>query len=96
MGPCVAGGAYLPVMCDKFIMTEGGSMFLAGPALVKAAIGQDIDEETLGGAYTHNAISGVADYMAKSDNDALREIRATVERFGHTPKAPFSKIKSAN
>lgn len=92
MGPCVAGGAYLPVMCDKFILTEGGSMFLAGPALVKAAIGQEIDEETLGGAYTHNAISGTADYIAKSDNDALREIRATVSRFGNVLEAPFNKI----
>src|SRR5690606_12045690 len=62
-GPCVAGGAYLPIMSDETIMVEGnGSIFLAGPYLVKAAIGEDIDAETLGGAVTHNAISGIADY----------------------------------
>lgn len=78
MGPCVAGGAYLPVMCDKYIMVEGAYMFLAGPALVKAAIGQDVDAETLGGATTHNAISGTADYHEKSDEDALDRIRSLV------------------
>ena len=62
MGPCVAGGAYLPVMCDKYIIVKGGNMFLAGPALVKAAIGQNIDSETLGGAETHSSISGTTDY----------------------------------
>ena len=76
MGPCVAGGAYLPVMCDKFIMVEGASMFLAGPALVKAAIGQEIDEEALGGATTHNARSGTADYHEPDDEAALRRIRS--------------------
>ncbi len=75
MGPCVAGGAYLPVMCDKYIIVEGASMFLAGPALVKAAIGQDIDEETLGGAVTHTAISGTADYKEKDDYSAIKRIR---------------------
>ena len=67
MGPCVAGGAYLPVMCDKYIIIEGASMFLAGPALVKAAIGQEIDQDTLGGATTHSSISGIADYNEKDD-----------------------------
>ena len=71
MGPCVAGGAYLPVMCDKYIIVEGASMFLAGPALVKAAIGQNIDQETLGGANTHSAISGTVDYHEKDDISAL-------------------------
>ncbi|MBC8257133.1 MAG: acyl-CoA carboxylase subunit beta [Candidatus Marinimicrobia bacterium] len=75
MGPCVAGGAYLPVMCDKYIIVEGASMFLAGPALVKAAIGQDIDSDTLGGATTHSAISGTADYHEKDDLSGLERIR---------------------
>jgi len=75
MGPCVAGGAYLPVMCDKYIIVEGASMFLAGPALVKAAIGQEIDEETLGGSVTHTAISGTADYKEKDDYSAINRIR---------------------
>jgi acetyl-CoA carboxylase carboxyltransferase component len=76
MGPCVAGGAYLPVMCDKYIMVEGSYMFLAGPALVKAAIGQEIDAETLGGATTHNAISGTADYHEPDDESAIQRIRS--------------------
>jgi len=75
MGPCVAGGAYLPVMCDKYIIVEGASMFLAGPALVKAAIGQDIDSDTLGGATTHSAISGTADFHEKDDLSGLERIR---------------------
>ena len=75
MGPCVAGGAYLPVMCDKYIIVEGASMFLAGPALVKAAIGQDIDIETLGGAKTHSAISGITDFHEKDDISALDKIK---------------------
>ncbi|MCF7841527.1 MAG: acyl-CoA carboxylase subunit beta, partial [Lentisphaeria bacterium] len=78
MGPCVAGGAYLPVMCDKYVMVEGASMFLAGPALVKAAIGQEVDLETLGGATTHNAISGTADYHEPNDKAALERIRKLV------------------
>ena len=81
MGPCVAGGAYLPVMCDKYVIVEGASMFLAGPALVKAAIGQDIDEETLGGANTHTAISGTADYKEKDDYAALDRIRKIIENI---------------
>jgi len=75
MGPCVAGGAYLPVMCDKYIIVEGASMFLAGPALVKAAIGQEIDQDTLGGANTHSNISGTADYHEKDDIAALSRAR---------------------
>ena len=75
MGPCVAGGAYLPVMCDKYIIVKGGNMFLAGPALVKAAIGQNIDSETLGGAETHSAISGTADYHEENDINGLDRIK---------------------
>ena len=78
MGPCVAGGAYLPVMCDKYIIVEGASMFLAGPALVKAAIGQDIDLETLGGAETHSAVSGTTDYHEKDDISALNKVRQII------------------
>lgn len=92
MGPCVAGGAYLPVMCDKFIMVQGASLFLAGPALVKAAIGQVIDAETLGGAATHNAISGTADYHEPNDDAALDRIRDILSKIAERPKANFNKI----
>jgi len=94
MGPCVAGGAYLPVMCDKFLMTEGSNMFLAGPALVKAAIGQDIDSETLGGATTHNAISGTADYHPKDDDEALQIIRNLMEAIGERDSGNFNRKQS--
>ncbi len=90
MGPCVAGGAYLPVMCDKFIMTEGSSMFLAGPALVKAAIGQEVEENELGGANTHNAISGTADYQERTDEEALDRIRTILGSLGKTVSSPFN------
>ena len=79
MGPCVAGGAYLPVMCDKYIMTKGSSMFLAGPALVKAAVGQEIDSETLGGSKTHSSISGIVDYEVEDDYEALLKIKEIVD-----------------
>ena len=78
MGPCVAGGAYLPVMCDKYIIVKGGNMFLAGPALVKAAIGQNIDSETLGGAETHSSISGTADYHEDDDISGLDRIKSII------------------
>jgi len=91
MGPCVAGGAYLPVMCDKYIIVEGASMFLAGPALVKAAIGQDIDEETLGGADTHTAISGTADYKEKDDYAALKRIKKIIENINFISPSIFKK-----
>jgi len=81
MGPCVAGGAYLPVMCDKYIIVKGGNMFLAGPALVKAAIGQSIDSETLGGAETHSAISGTADYHEENDIDGLDRIKTILNHI---------------
>lgn len=74
MGSCVAGGAYLPIMSDEAIIVENtGSIFLAGPYLVKAAVGEDVDKETLGGAHTHSAISGVVDYAVPSDQAALEK-----------------------
>ena len=79
MGSCVAGGAYLPIMSDEaLIVRNTGSIFLAGSYLVKAAIGEDIDNETLGGAETHGSISGVADYVCDDDEDALKKIRRIV------------------
>ena len=94
MGPCVAGGAYLPVMCDKYIIVEGASMFLAGPALVKAAIGQEVDEETLGGANTHSSISGTADYKEKDDYAGLRRIRKIISNINFNKHIIFSKSKN--
>ena len=91
MGPCVAGGAYLPVMCDKYIIVEGASMFLAGPALVKAAIGQDIDADTLGGATTHSAISGTADYNEKDDLSGLERIRIIMSGLNISNSLAFQR-----
>ena len=91
MGPCVAGGAYLPVMCDKYIITEGANMFLAAPALVKAAIGQNIDSETLGGATTHSAISGTADFHEKNDYESLKRIRTIVEHVNFNKSKLFNR-----
>ena len=91
MGPCVAGGAYLPVMCDKYIMVEGSFMFLAGPALVKAAIGQEIDAETLGGATTHSAISGTADYHEPDDEAAIRRIRSILATINLPRERAFQR-----
>tara|TARA_X000000950_G_scaffold135138_2_gene168153 strand:- start:7549 stop:9177 length:1629 start_codon:yes stop_codon:yes gene_type:complete len=93
MGSCVAGGAYLPIMSDEAIVVDKtASIFLAGSYLVKAAIGEDIDNETLGGATTHTEISGVADYKAKNDQDALERIRALVGKIGDNPKAGFNRV----
>lgn len=93
MGACVAGGAYLPIMSDETLMVEGnGSIFLAGPYLVKAAIGEEIDAETLGGAVTHNAISGIADYKFSSEEECLDYIKKLVSKLGHSPKAGFDRI----
>ena len=89
MGPCVAGGAYLPVMCDKYVIVEGASMFLAGPALVKAAIGQEIDQDTLGGATTHSAISGTADYHEKDDLSALERTRSIMKFMNISSETAF-------
>ncbi len=97
MGSCVAGGAYLPIMSDEaLIVDKTGSIFLAGSYLVKAAIGEDIDNETLGGATTHCEISGVADYKAKDDKDALDTIRKIVDKIGHFDKAGFDRIESVS
>src|SRR5438874_3966056 len=75
MGTCVAGGAYLPVLCDKILMTEGSGLYLAGPSLVKAAIGQIVDQEELGGAKMHSEISGTIDFYEKNDEACLKDLR---------------------
>ena len=96
MGSCVAGGAYLPIMSDEaMIVDKTGSIFLAGSYLVKAAIGENIDNETLGGATTHCEISGVTDYKAKDDKDALDRIKNIVKSIGDYDKAGFDRIESA-
>ncbi|MGA0829029.1 MAG: acyl-CoA carboxylase subunit beta [Flavobacteriaceae bacterium] len=93
MGSCVAGGAYLPIMSDEAIIVENtGSIFLAGPYLVKAAVGEDIDKETLGGAYTHSSISGVVDYAVPSDQAALEKIQSLIGKLGETKKAGFNRV----
>jgi acetyl-CoA carboxylase carboxyltransferase component len=92
MGSCVAGGAYLPIMSDEaMIVDKTGSIFLAGSYLVKAAIGENIDNETLGGATTHCEISGVTDYKAKDDKDALDRIKSIVGKIGDYEKAGFNR-----
>ncbi|MCB0706971.1 MAG: acyl-CoA carboxylase subunit beta [Saprospiraceae bacterium] len=94
MGSCVAGGAYLPIMSDEALIVDGtGSIFLAGPYLVKAAIGEEVDAETLGGATTQSEISGVTDYKMKDDAECLQTIRDLVDKFGTFPKAGFSREK---
>jgi len=96
MGSCVAGGAYLPIMSDEaFIVDKTGSIFLAGSYLVKAAIGEDVDNETLGGASTHCEISGVTDHKCKDDEDCLEQIRSVLAHSGHQPKAGFDRIEAA-
>src|SRR5690606_13207401 len=93
MGSCVAGGAYLPIMSDEaLIVDKTGSIFLAGSYLVKAAIGESIDNETLGGATTHTEISGVTDYKSKDDKDCLETIRNIVGKMGDFDKAGFNRI----
>ena len=95
MGPCVAGGAYLPIMSDETLMVEGnGSIFLAGPYLVKAAIGEDIDTETLGGANTHTEISGIADYKFKTEQECMDHIIRMISMLGEKEKAGFDRIKA--
>jgi len=89
MGMCVAGGAYLPVMCDHILMTEGSGLFLAGPALVQAAIGQKISAEELGGAEIHARISGTIDFREPDDDSCIARVRALVDKMGHKPRAPF-------
>ncbi|PWT75132.1 MAG: methylcrotonoyl-CoA carboxylase [Bacteroidetes bacterium] len=93
MGACVAGGAYLPIMSDETLMVEGnGSIFLAGPYLVRAAIGESIDIETLGGSMTHNAISGIADYNCESEQECLDQVKKIIGKLGHSPHAGFDRI----
>ena len=93
MGSCVAGGAYLPVMSDEAIIVDKtASIFLAGSYLVKAAIGETIDNETLGGATTHCEISGVTDYKAKDDADALDKVKSIMDKIGDFEKAGYSKV----
>lgn len=82
MGYCVAGGGYLPVLCDTLIMTEGSGLYLAGPALVKAAIGQEVTDEELGGAAMHASISGTIDFKEKTDEEAIARVRSLVSKYG--------------
>ncbi len=93
MGSCVAGGAYLPIMSDEAMIVEKtGSVFLAGSYLVKAAIGEDVDNETLGGAHTHCDISGVTDYKFPDDASCLAAIRNIISKIGHSPKAGYDRV----
>jgi 3-methylcrotonyl-CoA carboxylase beta subunit len=93
MGMCVAGGGYLPVMCDHVLMTDGSGLFLAGPALVQAAIGQKYSAEELGGAAMHAAISGTVDYRERDDEACLARIRAIVEKWGYRRQSPWDRKK---
>jgi acetyl-CoA carboxylase carboxyltransferase component len=94
MGMCVAGGAYLPVMCDTILMTEGSGLFLAGPALVQAAIGARYSAEELGGAEMHAQIAGTIDYREPNDHICLERIRSVASKLGHKPGAPFNRTKT--
>src|SRR6201995_6132481 len=94
MGMCVAGGAYLPVMCDHILMTEGSGLFLAGPALVQAAIGQKYSAEELGGAQMHSQISGTVDFREPDDDACIARIRALVDKMGASSPPPFSHVAS--
>jgi acetyl-CoA carboxylase carboxyltransferase component len=96
MGACVAGGAYLPIMSDETLMVENnGSIFLAGPYLVKAAIGEDTDTETLGGAVTHTEISGIADYRFKTEQECLDQVKKIMSMLGEKEKAGFDRATPA-
>src|SRR5213593_2718764 len=95
MGNCVAGGAYLPVMSDKILMTEGSGLYIAGPSLVKAAIGQDLTSEELGGAQLHSALSGTIDFREPDDPSCLRRIREIVSLMGQRARAPFHRSAPA-
>ncbi|MCW3092369.1 MAG: methylcrotonyl-CoA carboxylase carboxyl transferase subunit [Ferruginibacter sp.] len=95
MGACVAGGAYLPIMSDETLMVEGnGSIFLAGPYLVKAAIGEDTNNEALGGAETHTAISGIADYKFETERECLDQVKKIISKLASPENAGFDRIKS--
>jgi len=93
MGMCVAGGGYLPVMCDHVLMTDGSGLFLAGPALVQAAIGQKVSAEELGGASMHSAISGTVDFHEPNDEACLHRIRSLVEKWGYRRQSPWDRRK---
>src|SRR5271157_4159138 len=95
MGMCVAGGAYLPVMCDHVLMTEGSGLFLAGPALVQAAIGQKISAEDLGGAAMHSAISGTIDFREPNDEACIARIRSLIEKWGYRRQSHWDRKKPA-
>jgi len=95
MGMCVAGGGYLPVMCDHVLMTDGSGLFLAGPALVQAAIGQKYSAEELGGAEMHSAISGTVDYREPNDEACLARIRSIVEKWGYRRQSPWDRKQPA-
>jgi len=94
MGACVAGGAYLPIMSDETLMVEGASIYLAGPYLVKAAIGEDVDTETLGGATTHTEISGIADYKFKTEQECMDHIKKVMSMLGEKSNAGFDRTAS--
>ncbi|HEY1799574.1 MAG TPA: acyl-CoA carboxylase subunit beta [Terriglobales bacterium] len=93
MGMCVAGGGYLPVMCDHVLMTDGSGLFLAGPALVQAAIGQKVSAEELGGAAMHSAISGTVDFREANDEDCLSRLRSIVDKWGYRRQSPWDRRK---
>ena len=93
MGMCVAGGAYLPVMTDQVLMTEGSGLFLAGPALVQAAIGQKYSAEELGGAAMHAEISGTVDFKEPNDHLCIARLRSLVAKLGHPARAPFDRAE---
>ncbi len=96
MGSCVAGGAYLPIMSDETLMVEGnGSIFLAGPYLVKAAIGEDADLQSLGGAKMHTEVSGIADYKFDTEQECLDQVRRIIDKMGEQPRAGFDRAKPA-
>jgi 3-methylcrotonyl-CoA carboxylase beta subunit len=93
MGMCVAGGGYLPVMCDHVLMTEGSGLFLAGPALVQAAIGQKVSAEELGGAAMHSAISGTVDFREPNDEACITRVRSIIEKWGYRRQSPWDRKK---
>src|SRR5690348_5892815 len=93
MGMCVAGGGYLPVMCDHVLMTDGSGLFLAGPALVQAAIGQKVSAEELGGATMHSAISGTVDFHEPNEESCLLRIRSIIEKWGYRRQSPWDRKK---
>jgi acetyl-CoA carboxylase carboxyltransferase component len=93
MGMCVAGGGYLPVMCDHLLMTDGSGLFLAGPALVQAAIGQKVSPEELGGALMHSAISGTIDFREPNDDACLTRLRSLVDKWGYRRLSPWDRKK---